>query len=124
MWLALALATDGPARAGEVPDYFKEIVGAETAPADVGARNILALNATMLDGDERAPFRSVKAAVEMLQANDRMGPQMEANYGHAIPIGIGVYYGEAVIGTLGSAGKERLTAIDVSGSIKVSETVR
>ncbi len=64
-----------------------------------------------VDGDERAPFRSVKAAVEMLEANDRMGPQMEANYGHAFPIGIGVHYGEAVIGTLGSASKERLTAI-------------
>ena len=36
---------------------------------------------------------------------------MEATYGHAFPIGIGVHYGEAVIGTLGSSSKERLTAI-------------
>ena len=43
-----------------------------------------------VDGDKHAPFRSVKAAVEMLQANDRMGPYMEATYGHAFPIGIGV----------------------------------
>ena len=62
-------------------------------------------------GDRSAPFRSVKAAVEMLQANDRMAPYMEATYGHAFPIGIGVHYGEAVIGTLGSSGKEKLTAI-------------
>jgi class 3 adenylate cyclase/nitrite reductase/ring-hydroxylating ferredoxin subunit len=62
-------------------------------------------------GDKSAPFRSVKAAVEMLQANDRMAPYMEATYGHAFPIGIGVHYGEAVIGTLGSSGKEKLTAI-------------
>lgn len=47
----------------------------------------------------------------MLQANDRMSPYMEATYGHAFPIGIGVHYGEAVIGTLGSSSKERLTAI-------------
>lgn len=64
-----------------------------------------------VDGDRTAPFRSVKAAVEMLQANDRMSPYMEATYGHAFPIGIGVHYGEAVIGTLGSSSKERLTAI-------------
>jgi class 3 adenylate cyclase len=62
-------------------------------------------------GDESAPFRSVKAAVEILQANDRMAPYMEATYGHAFPIGIAVHYGEAVIGTLGSSGKEKLTAI-------------
>ena len=62
-------------------------------------------------GDKSAPFRSVKAAVEMLQANDRMAPYMKATYGHAFPIGIGVHYGEAVIGTLGSSNKERLTAI-------------
>jgi class 3 adenylate cyclase/nitrite reductase/ring-hydroxylating ferredoxin subunit len=64
-----------------------------------------------VSGDESAPFRSVKAAVEMLQASDRMTPYMEATYGHAFPIGIGVHYGEAVIGTLGSSSKERLTAI-------------
>lgn len=40
-----------------------------------------------------------------------MSPYMEATYGHAFPIGIGVHYGEAVIGTLGSSSKERLTAI-------------
>lgn len=64
-----------------------------------------------MDGDESAPFRGVKAAVEMLEANARMAPQMEATYGHAFPIGIGIHYGEAVIGTLGSTGNARLTAI-------------
>ena len=64
-----------------------------------------------VSGDERTPFRSVKAAVEMLEANDRMRPYMEATYGHAFPIGIGVHYGDAVIGTLGSSSKEKLTAI-------------
>ena len=49
MSLAL-LGPEAPARAGEVPDYFKQIVGSETAtPAEVGARNILTLNATMFD---------------------------------------------------------------------------
>jgi hypothetical protein len=50
MLLALLLAPDAPARAGDVPDYFKEIVSAETATrAEVAAQNILALNATMFD---------------------------------------------------------------------------
>ena len=50
MSLLLLMAPGAPARAGDMPDYFKEIVGAETAtPAEVGAKNILALNATMFD---------------------------------------------------------------------------
>jgi hypothetical protein len=50
MSFALLLAPDAPARAGDVPDYFKEIVSAETATsAEVAAKNILALNATMFD---------------------------------------------------------------------------
>ena len=50
MSLLLLMAPGASARAGDMPDYFKEIVGAETAtPAEVGAKNILALNATMFD---------------------------------------------------------------------------
>jgi hypothetical protein len=50
MSLAVAVVSHGPARAGDVPDYFKEIVGAETATrTEVGVKNILALNETMFD---------------------------------------------------------------------------
>jgi hypothetical protein len=50
MSLAILLTPAASARAGGVPEYFREIVGAETAtPAEVGAKNILALNATMFD---------------------------------------------------------------------------
>ena len=50
MSLALTLGSEAPARAGDVPDYFKEIVSAETAtPAEIGAKNILALNTTMFE---------------------------------------------------------------------------
>jgi hypothetical protein len=50
MSLALFLAPEAPAHAGDVPGYFKEIVGVETAtPAEVGVKNILALNSTMFD---------------------------------------------------------------------------
>jgi hypothetical protein len=48
--LALFLTPRAPARAGDAPDYFKEIVGAQAAaPAEVKTENILALNATMFD---------------------------------------------------------------------------
>src|SRR5262249_51531317 len=50
MSFALFLTPHAPARAGDVPDHFKEIVGAQTAtPAEVETKNILALNATMFD---------------------------------------------------------------------------
>ncbi len=50
MSLALTLGSEAPARAGDVPDYFREIVGAETAtPAEIGVKNILALNTTMFE---------------------------------------------------------------------------
>ena len=48
--LALILGPQSPAHAGDVPGYFKEIVGVETAtPTEVGVKNILALNSTMFD---------------------------------------------------------------------------
>jgi hypothetical protein len=48
--LAGALGPASPAHAGDVPGYFKEIVGVETAtPTEVGVKNILALNSTMFD---------------------------------------------------------------------------
>jgi hypothetical protein len=50
MSFALFLAAHAPARAGDAPDYFKEIVGVEAATqAEVETKNILALNATMFD---------------------------------------------------------------------------
>jgi hypothetical protein len=47
---ALFLRPCASARAGDAPNYFKEIVGVQTATSsEVGAKNILALNATMFD---------------------------------------------------------------------------
>jgi len=50
MSFALATTPESPARAGDVPKDFKNIVSVETASlSEVGAKNILALNATMFD---------------------------------------------------------------------------
>jgi hypothetical protein len=48
------------ARAADVPSYFKEIVGTQTAtPAEIGTKNILQLNTTMFElyGDAGQVFR-------------------------------------------------------------------
>src|SRR5271170_7749865 len=49
-----------PARAADVPSYFKEIVGTQTAsPAEIGTKNILQLNTTMFElyGDAGQMFK-------------------------------------------------------------------
>ena len=58
-----------------------------------------------------APLRAVKSALEMLEVNAKMKPYMKAMYGREFEIGIGLHYGETVIGLVGSASNERLTAI-------------
>jgi hypothetical protein len=59
--LSLAIVQPGaPARAAEVPSYFKEIVGTQSAsPADIGTKNVLQLNTTMFElyGDAGQIFK-------------------------------------------------------------------
>ena len=46
---SLVVGPGSPARA-DVPAYFKEIVGTETAtPAEIGTKNVLQLNSTMFE---------------------------------------------------------------------------
>ncbi len=63
------------------------------------------------DGQSDAPLRAVNAAVQTLAAVDRMKPYFKSLYDADFDIRIGLHYGEAVIGTLGSVGHERMTAI-------------
>lgn len=58
-----------------------------------------------------APFRAVKAGLEMLEAVEGLRPYLQAQYRTNFRIGIGVHYGEVVVGTVGAAGKAALTAI-------------
>ena len=64
-----------------------------------------------VDDQPDAPIRSVNAALQTLAAVDRMKPFFAAMYDAEFDIRIGLHYGEAVIGSLGSVGHERLTAI-------------
>jgi len=58
-----------------------------------------------------APIRAVNAALQTLAAVDRMKPFLSSMLDLDFDIRIGLHQGEAVIGSLGSLGHERLTAI-------------
>jgi class 3 adenylate cyclase/nitrite reductase/ring-hydroxylating ferredoxin subunit len=58
-----------------------------------------------------APIRAVNAALQTLAAVDRMKPFFSSMYGIDFDIRIGLHLGDAVIGSIGSPGHERLTAI-------------
>ncbi len=64
-----------------------------------------------VEGQPDAPIRSVNAALQTLAAVDRMKPFFASMYGITFDIRIGLHLGEAVIGSIGSPGHERLTAI-------------
>ncbi len=56
----VVVASGPPARAADMPAYFKEIVGTQTAsPAEIGTKNILQLNTTMFElyGDAGQLFK-------------------------------------------------------------------
>jgi len=64
-----------------------------------------------VEGEKDAPIRAVNAALQTLAAIDRMKPFVAAMYDIDFDIRIGLHYGEAVLGSVGSRGNERLTAI-------------
>jgi class 3 adenylate cyclase/nitrite reductase/ring-hydroxylating ferredoxin subunit len=64
-----------------------------------------------IDDKPDAPIRSVNAALQTLAAVDRMKPFFSSMYDIDFDVRVGLHFGEAVIGTLGSIGHERLTAI-------------
>lgn len=64
-----------------------------------------------IDEQPNAPLRAVDTSLQILDAVDRMKPFFASMYEADFDIRIGLHYGEAVIGSLGSIGHERLTAI-------------
>ena len=60
---------------------------------------------------EDAAIRAVNASLQILAAIDRMKPFVKAMYGVDFDIRIGLHHGEAVLGSIGAFGHERLTAI-------------
>jgi adenylate cyclase len=62
------------------------------------------------DVDE-APLRSVRAGLEMLDTVEELNLYLEPLYRWRMKIGIGIHYGEVVLGTIGASGNERRTVI-------------
>ncbi|WP_160777594.1 adenylate/guanylate cyclase domain-containing protein [Stappia sediminis] len=63
------------------------------------------------DGDKDAPLCAVNAALETLEWIDRAKPFVSTMFNADLEIRIGLHYGEAIVGTVGCPGAERLTAV-------------
>ena len=62
--------------------------------------------------DEESPAqRAVKAALQMCDEMDDMKPYLKTMYGQDFEIGVGIHWGEAVVGDIGAGKSKRLTAI-------------
>jgi nitrite reductase/ring-hydroxylating ferredoxin subunit len=64
-----------------------------------------------INDEPDAPIRSVNAALQTIAAVDRMKPYFSSMYDVDFDIRIGLHCGETLIGSVGSLGHERLTAI-------------
>jgi len=58
-----------------------------------------------------APIRAVTAGLQMLEALEDFKAYMQRLYGLSFDIGIGIHWGDAVVGSLGTAKTRRTTAI-------------
>jgi class 3 adenylate cyclase len=64
-----------------------------------------------VSGTPDAAFRSVNAGLAMLDAVDKLKPVFREIYDMDFDIGVGIHYGEVVIGSLGAENQQRLTVI-------------
>jgi adenylate cyclase len=60
---------------------------------------------------EHAALNAVQAGLDMLQAVEKLQVYLQGVYGMSFNIGIGIHYGEVVLGTVGGPGQRRMTAI-------------
>jgi len=54
---------------------------------------------------------AVQAGLAMLNTMDALKPYLETAYGLSFDMRIGIHFGEAVVGSVGATGRERVTAI-------------
>lgn len=64
-----------------------------------------------LEDQSDASLQAVNTSLQLLAAADQVKPFFSSMYDVSFDIRVGVHYGRAVIGSLGSIGHERLTAI-------------
>ena len=63
------------------------------------------------DDQSDAAFRAVSAGLAMLEDVAVGSQHFEDIYGVSVRIGVGIHYGNVVLGTIGAAGRLRMTAI-------------
>jgi adenylate cyclase len=64
-----------------------------------------------VDGQPDAALRAVRAGLRMLELVDKFKPYLLNTYHKTFEIGIGVHYGEAVVGPIGARNMKTMTAI-------------
>jgi adenylate cyclase len=64
-----------------------------------------------LERPEGAATQAVRAGLEMIEAMGRLKPYLESIHGRSFEIGIGIHYGEVVVGAIGASSMKRVTAI-------------
>lgn len=64
-----------------------------------------------IEDDPLAPLRGIKAALDIMEIAHGFQPYVATMYGQAFAVGVGLHYGPAVIGVIGSAGNQKLTGI-------------
>ncbi len=64
-----------------------------------------------VDDPANAAFNAVEAGLAMLRAVEAMQPYFEAQFKTNFRIGVGIHYGEVVLGAVGAGDCRRLTAI-------------
>jgi adenylate cyclase len=64
-----------------------------------------------VDDPANPTLNAVRAGLEMLRAVEEMQPYFETQFRTRLRIGVGVHYGEAVLGAIGAGNRRRLTAI-------------
>jgi adenylate cyclase len=94
--------------------YF-DVVGCVIAAQGGSVDNLIGdgVMALFRDNRETAPLQAVRAGLGMLAAVERLQPYVNSVYGRSLRIGVGVHYGDVVLGGLGSVGScgQRITAI-------------
>ncbi|MFL6214675.1 MAG: adenylate/guanylate cyclase domain-containing protein [Blastocatellia bacterium] len=64
-----------------------------------------------VDNTRDAARQAVGAALGMIAAVERLKPYVEMIYGKSFEIGIGIHYGEVIVGAIGAPGMKRVTVI-------------
>jgi len=64
-----------------------------------------------MDEANGAALQAVKAGLGMIEAVEHLKPYVQAIYGRSFNIGIGIHYGEVIVGAIGAHNMKRVTAI-------------